>query len=373
MKFIKMTYLTITVMMNFIFAVLLILSSYAYLISPVRMMFPSYLGLAFPVFLFANVLFIVFWLLQRRWLFLLSLITLFICFPEVKLYTPLHRGEEISITGDSLVILSYNVECFQGLKPHLDNKPNEILEYIANSRADIICMQEFAFGRDKSIISEVQINQALEDYPYHYFSDKSKNPYSGSGIACYSKYPIIEVQEIVYESVYNSSYLYRIQYKGRELTIINNHLESNKFTLGDRALYRRMLKHFEPELIGEFKNRLVPKLDIAYIQRAVQAEKVSHAIQQEGDNNIIVCGDFNDTPQSYVYHKIRSKLKDAYVETGFGPGITYHKNGFLFRIDHILYSGNFHAVATEIGKLKNSDHYPLKATFVWDDTITSSD
>ena len=108
-----MTYLTITVMMNFIFAVLLILSSYAYLISPVRMMFPSYLGLAFPVFLFANVLFIVFWLLQRRWLFLLSLITLFICLPEVKLYTPLHRGEEISITGDSLVILSYNVECFQ--------------------------------------------------------------------------------------------------------------------------------------------------------------------------------------------------------------------------------------------------------------------
>ena len=143
--------------------------------------------------------------------------------------------------------------------------------------------------------------------------------------------------------------------------------------MGDRALYRRMLKHFEPELIGEFKNRLVPKLDIAYIQRSVQAEKVSHAIRKEGDNNIIVCGDFNDTPQSYVYHKIRGKLKDAYVETGFGPGITYHKNGFLFRIDHILYSGDFHAVTTEIGKLKNSDHYPLKATFVWNDTITSFD
>ena len=118
-----MTYLTITVMMNCIFAVLLILSSYAYLVPPVKMMFPSYLGLAFPVFLFANVLFIVFWLLQRRWLFLLSLVTLVICFPEIKLYTPLHKGEEGPITGDSLVILSYNVECFQGLKPHLEDKP----------------------------------------------------------------------------------------------------------------------------------------------------------------------------------------------------------------------------------------------------------
>ena len=366
MKLIKMTYLTLTVTVNLVFAGLFVLSAYAHLISPAKMMFPSYLGLAFPVFLIVNIFLVLFWALQRRRFWCISAVALLICLPQIRIYMPLHRASAPGdkARGDSLVILSYNVESFDGLKPHLEDSPNAILEYAANSGADIICMQEFVFAKSKPFITEEQINRALSAYPYHSYSENSANPYTGSGIACYSKYPITDARRVEYKSDYNSSYVYRIQVGERELVLINNHLESNKFAVGDRAMYQQMLEHFNTELIGEVSSRLAPKMTVASALRASQAEAVSRIVRESGEN-IVVCGDFNDSPQSYVYYKVRGKLNDAYVETGFGPGITYHKNGFLFRIDHMLYGKGLDAVSTEIGRLKNSDHYPLKATFVW--------
>ena len=76
----------------------------------------------------------------------------------------------------------------------------------------------------------------------------------------------------------------------------------------------------------------------------------------------------HDTPQSYAYRKIRGKLKDSYVSTGLGPGITYHANGFWFRIDHILYGKGLQSLSTHIDKVKYSDHYPVKAILKWNET-----
>ncbi|MCH5327833.1 MAG: endonuclease/exonuclease/phosphatase family protein [Coprobacter sp.] len=364
-----MTYLTLTVTANTVFAGLLMVSAYAHLVSPAKVMFPSYLGLAFPAFLIINLLFVLFWALQRRRFWGISVLALLVCLPQISIYSPMGRRVPADkVRGDSLVILSYNIESFQQLKPHLEDSPNEILEYVANSGADIICMQEFVFGNSKRFISEEQINEALSDYPYHCYSRNSAQPYTGSGIACYSKYPITDVRKVEYESDYNSSYVYRIQVGERELVLINNHLESNRFAVGDRAMYQQLLEHFDTELIGAVSSRLAPKMTVASALRASQAEAVSRIVKESGDN-IVVCGDFNDSPQSYVYHKIRGNLNDAYVKTGFGPGITYHKNGFLFRIDYILYGRAFDAVSTEIGRLKNSDHYPLKATLVWREVL----
>ncbi len=57
---------------------------------------------------------------------------------------------------------------------------------------------------------------------------------------------------------------------------------------------------------------------------------------------------------------MKKGLKDAYVSTAFGPGITYHEDLFLFRIDYILHSTNIYAYATKVDKIKYSDHYPLR-------------
>ena len=50
----------------------------------------------------------------------------------------------------------------------------------------------------------------------------------------------------------------------------------------------------------------------------------------------MVVGDFNDTPVSYAYRKIRKGLNDSFVNSGYGAGFTYKGNYPPNRIDYIL-------------------------------------
>ena len=76
--------------------------------------------------------------------------------------------------------------------------------------------------------------------------------------------------------------------------------------------------------------------------------------------SIILCGDFNDTPLSYAYRTVCGSLSDAYAEAGVGPGISYNRSIFRFRIDHLLHSSDMRAYcATVDNRVRLSDHYPL--------------
>lgn len=106
----------------------------------------------------------------------------------------------------------------------------------------------------------------------------------------------------------------------------------------------------------------------------MERAKQARLIRQIADGitgAVVICGDFNDTPQSYAYRKIRDDFSDAYVSTGFGPGITYNEQGFWFRIDHILYNNVLRAVDSRIVRQKHSDHYPLRATLQWNTKMIS--
>lgn len=365
MKYIKVTFIVLVVIANICCATLLLASSFSYLITPNTWALPSYLGLGFPVILLVNILFTIFWAIQLKWYFLISAGTMIICMGSITNYMPIHFCSPKATAGsDSLTILTYNVHNFDGFKPDTKDSPNSILNYIKSSNADIVCIQEFGMSKNVKWITEKQINRALSKYKYRNYFVKINTPYYKGGIACYSKYPILKAREIKYNSAYNSSCVYSIKIGKDTLTLINNHLESNKFTVSDRELYSDMMDNFETKKIGEVKNRLVQKMGAAFRLRANQAEAIDKIIS-ETKGPLIVCGDFNDTPQSYAYRTIRGNLDDAFVQTGFGPGITYHANRFWFRIDHILYNTHFKALSTRIGKLTDSDHYPLTAHFEW--------
>ena len=231
MGWLRATYLTVGSFINFLFAIALVASAYAYIVPPDKMIFASYLGLAFPVLLAANIIFILFWTIQRHHSALISIIALIACWNGLWNYTPIHIESDEAVTeGEKLTLLTYNVHNFNNYAPHTDDSPNPVISYIQDSKADIICMQEFSFGNSKNQLSLAQINSAFSEYPYRHFTPGNKTPYSQSGIACYSKYPFQEITDIKYDSSYNGSCIYKIKINGRILTLINNHLESNKFT-----------------------------------------------------------------------------------------------------------------------------------------------
>ncbi|MDR0836489.1 MAG: endonuclease, partial [Tannerella sp.] len=129
--------------LNIIVAILFIVASFSDTVSPAKSLFFAYLGILFPFFFALNFCFLVYWLIVRKWMLLfIAFCSFLICWKPVTHYLPFHPHKEEVSTEKSLKVLTYNVMCF-GYKDHTEKKPNQIVRYIQNSEADIVCMQEF--------------------------------------------------------------------------------------------------------------------------------------------------------------------------------------------------------------------------------------
>ena len=330
-----------------------LLAAFSDRISPLVFVWTSYLGLFFPFILGLNVLVFIFYLLFRKWKHVaVYFITFLVCSGAIRTYFPLHTKTK-NVPENCIKILSYNVMRFEAYRKHTKENPNPIIQFIADSDADIICIQEYGF--DNEIIIK-----ALKNTPYR-FIEGFDSPYPGltAGIAVFSKFPILKAEKIPYDSKYNASYLFELDVNGKKVTLINNHLESNQLSEEERTGYYEMTKEINAEKLEFFTQMMHKRLTPAFKKRATQAQIIAKLIEEDKNPYIIVCGDFNDTPISYARHKIKGNLEDAFVSTGKGMGISYNKHRFLFRIDHILHSKNIKAYNCTIGTLKNSDHYPI--------------
>jgi len=363
MKPLKKIFRIILYALNVVLLASLLLSAFSGYVSPQRFVFFSYLGLLFPFILIGNIAVFIVWLLFKQWkLMLMSLAVFFICIKAIYTYCPLH-GRTDAIPKDAIKILTYNVMRFNNMKK--DNPkgdpPNKILQYIKETDADIVCIQEYGFAAGgANNITENDIMKALNKYPYHYFP-RMQQPFRNEiyDVGFFSKFPILSFEKVPYESAYNESFVVELDIRGKRVTLINNHLESNKLTDEDRSSYYQLTKEPDTQSFDDFTQIMNKRLTPAFITRAGQADIISQVIKENKNPYIIVCGDFNDTPISYTRFKIKGDLNDAFVDSGFGLGITYNKYRFLFRIDYILTGKNIKSYNCTVGKLNSSDHYPL--------------
>ena len=144
------------------------------------------------------------------------------------------------------------------------------------------------------------------------------------------------------------------------LTLINNHLESNKLTKEDRGMYEDMIKDPNAKKVKTGLRQLIRKLAEASAIRAVQADSIARLGAGYKGGGIIVCGDFNDSPISYTHRVVGEGLNDAFVESGNGFGISYNQNHLYFRIDNILLSKNLKSYRCTVDNtIKSSDHYTI--------------
>ena len=142
--------------------------------------------------------------------------------------------------------------------------------------------------------------------------------------------------------------------------VINNHLESNKLTLNDKTAYRDMIVNPQEDKVKSTSKLLLRKVADAVSIRAAQADSIAKYIRESRHKYIVVCGDFNDSPVSYTHRVIGEGLNDAFTDTGNGLGISFNRNGFYFRIDHILASDSLEIYNCKIDRtIKASDHYPI--------------
>lgn len=313
--------------------------SYSPYISPVEHSIWACSGLLFPFFFLLNLAFLLLWLIARRWFAMLPLLTLFVCWNATWTYCPINKPMESQ--KRTLKLLTYNVFNFSEGK-------DSILAYLNKSEADVICLQECTLDK--------QVKTALSSYPYY----KHLALAGENGIACFSRFPILSAERISYESLNNGSMLYRLKVENDTLLVINNHLESNKLNSEDKEIYNHLLKSPNQQNVEEGGKLLLHKLADAVKIRAVQADSIAAFISWNSSPFMLVCGDFNDSPISYAHRVIGQGLQDAYAEGGSGLGISYNRDHFYFRIDHIFAGSAFRVLHCKVDRsIIASDHYPV--------------
>ena len=203
------------VVANVVAVVLLIVSAYSDRVSPETSMTLSYLGLAFPVLCVVNLCFIIYWLFLWEWKFLLiGIFSFLLCWGPVKRYFPFHSHKDVP-REEVLKVLTYNVMAF-GYKNHTKIAPNKIIQYIANSDADIVCLQEYATAKSEKSLTASKIYDALSMYPYRSVFYQSSTKFQSFGIAVFSKYPLSNSRMVKYDSDYNGSSVHEVNIKGKK-------------------------------------------------------------------------------------------------------------------------------------------------------------
>jgi endonuclease/exonuclease/phosphatase family metal-dependent hydrolase len=180
-------------------------------------------------------------------------------------------------------------------------------------------------------------------------------------LSVYSKFPILSKDHIYYPSVGNHSSAFQLKIGRDTVLLVNNHLETTGLSPEEKEQFKSLVK-------GNLKNstakveskRLIDKLGEASAKRAPEAETVARYVSQHSNESVILCGDFNDGPLSYVHRTLARNLTDCYKATGNGPGISYHHGGFYVRIDNIFCSDDWVPYGCKVdNKIKASDHYPI--------------
>ena len=130
---------------NIVAAFLVLMTLAGTFINPDNIFFSAYFALAFPTFVFINIAFVIVWLLGRKWYFLISLVVLMLASSEIGDIFPVHFGKTDDLKpAKSFSLLSYNTMGCGKLVKHTKRKPNEVLQYILDQDADVVCIQEYA-------------------------------------------------------------------------------------------------------------------------------------------------------------------------------------------------------------------------------------
>jgi len=337
---------------NILAAACLVCCAYSPILPAEHFPLLSLAGLAFPFALAANVIFLPLWLVIYPRHLMISLVTLTICFPQIRTFFPINFDRQ-TVPENSLKVLSYNI-----LSPNIStsnaNKENATIAYLEAADADIICLQEFHFTALKKKKS------LLEKYPYKSYLISDDTPATAHHLGCLSKHPILSIENIDFNVSSNGCSKYRILHEGDTIVIYNCHLQSNGLNGEHKNAYEQMLTNPKQQIRSKDTKELVKKLRDSAAKRATQTDLIIADIEKETSPYIIVCGDFNDSPISYTCRRMKEQLDDAYTSSGNGPGISYNRNKLYYRIDHILHSSKFKAFRCMVDRsIKASDHYPI--------------
>ncbi|WP_417014997.1 endonuclease/exonuclease/phosphatase family protein [Alistipes sp.] len=342
-------------LLSAVVAVVLVLTYLVPYVNPSRVWFFPALGLAAPITYVAGVVLMLYWIIRWRWLRAgVMILIVVIGFFKVSLFwrPDIRRTyEDDSQNPDrgTFKVMTYNVRSFYGENGH--SSVEDVLRLIEEQDPDIICLQEF----NARLAARSEEFSLLEEKYESAGFGRTAAPDSvyEAPLAVLSKFRILRSGTVLTPA---SSVWADLMVGDDTVRVFNNHLRSTAINAADNDYITE--HRFLSDTARETKIRsIVGRLRENSVLRAAQVDSIARVIDATRTRRI-VCGDFNDTPMSYVYRTMARGLRDAFRTCGSGYSHTYRGFFNTLRIDYVL-SGGLDPVTYETLMVDYSDHHPV--------------
>lgn len=336
-------------------------------ISPNHYFIAGFITFLIPVALLINLVFFIWLLIKKNFLCIIPLLVLVVGFKYVEGTFAINLNKEKE-NPNSFSVLSYNTSFFQ--RTDFDSKLNpeintasesyKILKWIQENDADVKCFQEFYHKDSSAMFSTLDIISQQGEYDYYFSSKYLGWEDAEFGIAIFSLHPIINSGEVLFrEGSVNRAAFADIVIRNDTIRFINTHLQSMSLSTNNPLASESLSSTKE-----NFKT-VYRKFKKGLIDRSFQAE-VLHELIYQSPYKVILVGDFNQTPYSYVYHSFKKLLYNAFEKAGNGFGVSYGgRTLFFLRIDNQFYDPKIKAIDYKTHyEMPLSDHFPIEATYI---------
>jgi endonuclease/exonuclease/phosphatase family metal-dependent hydrolase len=364
-RFAKWFFIALSVLVCIVF----LLACLSPFLNPSQWPFISILALATPYLAVILIFTTIFWLVVKPIRAFIPIITLLVGWKQLTVVCAWHLSRTFNSENKSdsvLRIITWNVRGMYGLSKNGYTQVrdrSEIGELVNRLNPDVVCLQEFNNSTAKNNPLANNIGLFTGKCSYYFFSRdiKNKNGTYYAGTILFSRFPIVDSGQIKFPvklpGANAESLIYADIVKGKDtIRIFTTHLQSFQFTQSD---YAEMEKIKDPDKQAlQASENIYSKMKLAYSSRGLQTDIVRNATDKSLYPSVI-CGDFNDVPNSYTYFKIRGDRQDAFLASSFGVGRTYNALAPTLRIDYILPDKRFNVLQFDLIDEGLSDHHLL--------------
>lgn len=340
----------ILLILNIIAAIGLVATTLAGAVAPSSSIIPSVLAYGFLPMLGVNILFIFLWLLMGKWHFFVSVAAIAARFSFVGLFFQIGGNADVPSADEHpgmVTLLSYNVHNFGGndfeCVPN-DSNVTAFLDLLREHQPDILCLQEY------KMVKGVSVTDSLELFGYNHFFGSRGKADSPIATVVFSKLPITFVKKIDRQKI-----MVEISNGNRLFRLLCVHMDSYEFTADNHADIEQ-LAHLK---IDSTSRRTLSKAKETVLRHETEWNELLRPLITESSVPILLAGDMNDIPSSWLYAQITKHLDDTYRDKGNGFCSTFNGSFPRFRIDMVFHSSEFTTLSYRRIRTDISDHYPV--------------
>ncbi|MEO1655024.1 MAG: endonuclease/exonuclease/phosphatase family protein, partial [Bacteroidota bacterium] len=237
-----------------------------------------------------------------------------------------------------LKVLSYNVRVFNLYQTYHNKsqltQSGRFIKWLAEEDADVKCVQEFHHQAQSSVFNTLSHIGGKKGYQHQIsYEDGLKKSPQYFGVAIFSRLPVLESGDFPLNIHWTKRGVYMdILFQKDTIRVVNVHmlslsLDENRIFAASRSLSQRLDTYLD----------LYHTLEDGFVKRNQQLSFLLRFLKKS-PYPIILCGDFNSTPYTYVYKKLNRDFENAFVQAGWGFGFSYRGRIPFLRIDHQFHS-----------------------------------